>query len=459
VLIVRSWRSGVRTRVQVAFALGGLLVSVFIATVSWNLTTTYLYNQREITTTRETLLSVDLLRRSGATPGLPSVERLRNALAPGGQAVFLASDGSGGMSTSASVRPTELPSSLAQLAREGTPTQQRVELDGEVLQAVAVAVPELDGVYVGLFRLRGLEEGLRILSTVLAATAALATLLSAAVGRWAAHRTLHPLRVVAGAAAAVASGNLQTRVEARGDPDLEPLAGAFNKTITELRERIARDARFASDVSHELRSPVTTIANAAELLTNRRHELSPSGQAALDLLCAETDRFRALVTDLLEVSREEQLSEVDLQPVVLDALVVRAADGEAGRPVTRVDPDAAGVLVVADPRRLQQVVCNLVANARLHGGHVHEVVVSRTADFVRISVLDDGPGVPPEWRERVFERFSRASAARASTSGSGLGLAIVAQHVARHGGQVWVEDGAPHGARFVVELPILQEAR
>ena len=252
----------------------------------------------------------------------------------------------------------------------------------------------------------------------------------------------------------MAAGDLDTRVEARGDRDLQPLAEAFNATVGQLRARIARDARFASDVSHELRSPVTTIANAAELLRNRGHELSPTGQAGLDLLTEETGRFRTLVDDLLEVTRDDQLTEVDLQPLVLDVLVARVADAEAGRSVTRVEPEAAGVLVTGDRRRLQQVVRNLVANAGRHGEGVREVVVSRSRDCLRISVLDKGDGVPPEWRQRVFERFSRRPAARASMPGSGLGLAIVAQHVERHRGRVWVEDGASHGARFVVELPI-----
>lgn len=453
-----TWRPGVRTRVQTTFALSGLLVSVFLSTVSWSLTTTYLYNQREITTTRETLVSVDLLRRSGGAAGRPSADRLRQAVAPGSRAVFFSADGSGAVSTTPSVRAAELPSSLVDMARDGAPVQQRLEVDGRVLQAVAVAVPELDGVYIGLFPLRQLDEVLDVLSTVLVATAALATLLAAAVGRWAAQRTLRPLEVVRSAAAAVAAGDLDVRVEARGDPDLEPLAEAFSATVGQLRARIARDARFASDVSHELRSPVTTIANAAELLRNRRHELSPTGQAGLDLLTEETGRFRKLVDDLLEVSRDDQLIEVDLQPLVLGVLVARVADAEAGCPVTRVEPEAAGVLVTGDRRRLQQVVRNLVANAVLHGEGVCEVVVSRTRDCLRISVLDDGDGVPPEWRQRVFERFSRRPAARASVPGSGLGLAIVAQHVQRHRGRVWVEDGAPHGARFVVELPVVAES-
>jgi len=110
-------------------------------------------------------------------------------VAPGSRAVFLSADGSGAVSTTPSLRAAELPSSLVGMALDGAPVQQRLEVDGRVRQAVAVAVPELDGVYVGLFPLLDLDEVLDVLSTVLVATTALATLLAAAVGRWAAQRT------------------------------------------------------------------------------------------------------------------------------------------------------------------------------------------------------------------------------------------------------------------------------
>ena len=249
------------------------------------------------------------------------------------------------------------------------------------------------------------------------------------LGRWAAQRTLLPLHALVEAAHDVAHGSLDTRVDARSDPDLLPLAEAFNTTTTALWARVERDARFASDVSQELRSPLTTMVNAAELLQNRRHELSDAGQEALDLMRGEVRHFRLLVEDLLEVSRDDQLPDLQREPVRVAAFVRRVADRRAGGPVTRTSPEVEDLVVAADPRRLERIVGNLVDNARLHGQGVREVTVERAGAHVRITVSDCGQGISEDERERVFERFFRGSSSRAGVPGSGLGLAIVAQHV------------------------------
>lgn len=446
-------RLGVQARVQASFALGGLLVSVFLSAVAWELTTTYLYNQREITTLRTSLVSADLLDRRLQDGSTPPVEALQQSIATGSDAVYLPADGWSGPATSPQVAASDLPPELVELARGGQAAQQRVVVGGRPLQAVAL--PLVDGAaLVELFPLTELDRSLRALSTVLLATTALTALLAAAVGRWAARRTLEPLRAVAAAASSVARGDLDATVDASGDPDLQPLADAFNTTTAELRARVERDARFAGDVSHELRSPVTTLVNAAEVLGNRRSELSSAGQEALDLLRSELERFRQLMTDLLEISSGDHLGPAAAEPVRVDELVREVADQQAGRPVTRVEASAEGAVVTGDARRLQQVVRNLVANAQAHGEGVREVTIVRVADRVRICVLDDGPGVAPADRERVFDRFYRGRSSRSRLDGSGLGLAIVAEHVRVHGGRVHVQDGTPRGAAFVVELPL-----
>jgi two-component system sensor histidine kinase MtrB len=258
------------------------------------------------------------------------------------------------------------------------------------------------------------------------------------------------------AAAHVARGDLDVRIDGAGDPDLEPLPAAFNDATADLRARVARDARFASDVSHELRSPLTTIVNAAELLGNRRDELFLTGREALDLLGGEVQQFRGLVLDLLEVSREDQGTQLQRVPTVVAEVVRRAADQQARRRVTHITSDARDAVAQVEPVRVERIVSNLVANAELHGHGIRDVCIELVGDAVRISIRDHGDGVPHEDRERVFERFFHGSASRAGPPGSGLGLAIVAQHVAAHGGRVWVEDGSPYGAAFVVELPLTE---
>ena len=182
---------------------------------------------------------------------------------------------------------------------------------------------------------------------------------------------------------------------------------------------------------------------------------------SLDVLGRELGRFERLVQDLIEISRfDAGVAQASFERIFLGELVLHAVeafpDGEVPVEVTASATDA---VVDADKRRLEQVIANLVTNARLHGGGVDRVRIEATDGTARIVVEDRGPGVPPEDRERIFERFYRGPyTGRSAGGGVGLGLALVAEHVALHGGRVWVEDRAAgdDGARFVVELPLVR---
>ncbi len=232
-----------------------------------------------------------------------------------------------------------------------------------------------------------------------------------------------------------------------------------------LQTRVERDARFASDVSHELRSPLMTLAASVEVMQARRAEMPERAQVALDLLVSDVTRFQGLVEDLLEISRFDagaiRLHREDL----LVAEFVRQAIAVSSMPKTPVTVTDRGetMIMQGDRRRLARVIANLIDNARLHGGGEPEVHVTEAEGedepigHIWIAVEDHGPGVPPEERTLIFERFARGGVAgrRSSSDGAGLGLALVDEHVRMHGGRVWVEDrsdGEP-GARFVLELP------
>ncbi len=197
------------------------------------------------------------------------------------------------------------------------------------------------------------------------------------------------------------------------------------------------------------------MANATELLSRRRAELSGTASRAVDLLGPEVHRFQQMVVDLLEISREDQTADAhELEALDLAELVrnVLGARVDAAPPL---ETDGRPALIRGDRRRLERVVVNLLDNAERYGGGAVRVAVGRHGGRLRLEVDDAGPGVPEQFRERVFERFARGSRAgqRGGDSGAGLGLALVAQHVARHDGTVWVEDRPGGGARFVVELP------
>jgi signal transduction histidine kinase len=243
------------------------------------------------------------------------------------------------------------------------------------------------------------------------------------------------------------------------------LANAFNDMAAALEARVERDARFASDVSHELRSPLTTLAASAEVMQARRDEMPERAQAALDLLVADVTRFQGLVADLLEISRfDAGAIRLNLEELLV-AEFVRQAVAVSSMPHTpvTVTPRAEMVVIRGDRRRLARVVANLVDNARLHGGGDAAVTVTEPdgegepLGHVWIIVEDRGTGVPVEERNLVFERFARGAIAgrRSSSDGAGLGLSLVDEHVRLHGGRVWVEDrlDGDAGARFVLELP------
>ncbi len=268
------------------------------------------------------------------------------------------------------------------------------------------------------------------------------------------------MRETTQAALAIAGGRLGTRLESAYFADLAPFASAFNQMVDQLQERIEREARFTSDVNHELRSPLTTLANSLSVLEARREELPPRALQALDLLGAEVRRFRRLVDELLEISRFDATpGDISRDEVTVGSLVEHTVQATGADVPVSFAPGVASQHILVDKRRFERIFANLFENAQRYAGGVTLLAVEDHGDFVRFFVEDAGPGIAPEERDRIFERFSRGSMGRRRGlgDGTGLGLAIVAQHVSQHGGRVWVEDRLGGGSRFVVELPAWSE--
>lgn len=449
-------RVPVRHRVIAAFALGSVAVSAVVAVVTWNLTTGYMLQQREQSVSRQALVNARLVDTRLAS-GSSDLGALLTGLASSPEAAIFVRqpDGwiSGGTATD-NIDVADMPTALIAAADRGDIARQRLRVGGAPLVAVATKLRDSQVSYVEVFPLRDLDRIFRFISLMLLGGVLASGLLGASIGWWASRRVLRPLTELTSAAARIAHGDLSTRLPERDDKDLGPIAAAFNETAGDLQERVARDARFASDVSHELRSPVTTMAAAMEVLVRRRDEVPPAARHAIDLLDADLRRFRRLVGDLLEISRVDQgafrLSAERLDLAELARYVL--ARSSTGEPVPVEAPGP--VPVLGDRRRLEQVVSNLVDNAEGHGRGLVRVAVCHADRVVRLEVDDAGPGVPAADRERIFERFARVSDRdrRIEDTGSGLGLALVAQHVRLHSGRVWVTDRPGGGARFVVEL-------
>ncbi len=452
----RRRRMGLRRRVVAAFGCGALALSAGLALMTYQLVRAYLLDQRERSVVSRTYVTASLVNNQllSPEPDIPHV--LSSLVHPAGSHPVLLHDGRW-FAVSLEVGQDDIPGGLREQASAGTPTRQFFHLRGTPHLAVGVPLPGGTG---ALFEVSSLEELDRTLGAVrnaLGAAAAVTTLAGAAGGVWAGRRLLRPVADAARAAATVASGTLDVRLASTGDPDLDTLAHAFNAMTSALGERIERDARFASAVSHELRSPLTTLATSVEVLRTRRDELPERPRAALDLLAADVNRFQRLVEDLLEMSRiGAGTAEVSLEAVRPEELAAHALrSAKASRVPVHLDPSASHMLIHVDKRRMERVIVNLVENAETHGGGTVRVAIEAHDGRLRLAVEDAGPGVAPEDRGRVFEPFVRGRAAgrRGGAHGTGLGLSLVAEHVRLHGGRVWVQDRPGGGARFVVELP------
>jgi signal transduction histidine kinase len=265
-----------------------------------------------------------------------------------------------------------------------------------------------------------------------------------------------PLREMAEAAQAMARGDYERRVAATSRDEVGALARAFNAMAADLAEldRWRRD--LVANVSHELRTPISALQATLENMVDGVQAPDPE---RLEMMLRQVERLGRLVAQLLDLSRLESGAlaldrcSFDVAPMLRDAVRDAAAQNPSTPVVITVD-DA--LVADGDPERLHQVVANLVANAVRHSPSGAPVHVAAKGDDARllIEVADEGPGIAPEERTRVFQRFYRVDAARASfDGGAGLGLAIARWIVDLHGGEIRPEANEPKGCRMVVVVP------
>jgi two-component system sensor histidine kinase MtrB len=462
-------RVSLRGRVMLAYGLLALGLSAVLAIVTWSVVSDYLTSQRTSSAVVVTSDNAAALRYGlfGAPqPCRPARERAECGspmLQPGVQVMDVlnslpSTDAAASMLYledhwySLTGQPSDLPPDLIQTALGGTVVQRRIEVGGQPVLAVGVPMGRQGEAFFEWHPLESLDNTLRTLKITLIVAAIATALVGLAVGRLASTLALRPLAELTRVADAVARGKLDARLEAENDPHLGGLARSFNQTAADLERRVAADARFAGDVSHELRTPLMTMLNSMQLIQNHRVELPPVVREPVELLGDDLDRFRRLVIDLLEISRDDGGDRGSREIVRIADLVRAAANATAGREVTTVEPEAEGLTLQADKRRLERVIANLVENAEDHAGGCKGVGVEAGGLGVIITVDDAGPGIAVEDRSRIFERFGRGETSGRGR-GVGLGLAIVARHVQWHHGTIQVTDHPGGGARFVVELP------
>jgi two-component system OmpR family sensor kinase len=304
-----------------------------------------------------------------------------------------------------------------------------------------------------------------------------AFLLALVLGLFMTARALRPLQAVATVATRVtavplAQGevSLTERVPAeyeRGQTEAGQVARSMNVMLDHIEEGFEARAgaerklrRFVADASHELRTPLASVLGYTQLVLRRGEELSPQVREALQRVGSEAQRMSGLVDDLLLLARLDSQPVVRQDPVdVREVLIEAVADAHAAGPDHGWHLDLDGdedLVVVGDEARLRQVFGNLLTNARVHTptGTQVRVTVRKEGGWVRVSIVDDGPGIPAEVLPHVFDRFVQASGSRTSRAGSsGLGLSIVQGIVTAHHGTVTV-DSHPGRTEFVVRIPL-----
>ena len=293
----------------------------------------------------------------------------------------------------------------------------------------------------------GLHDTMRTYAIV----AGLALLMVAAMAWWVSGRLLSPLRTLRETADDISETDLSRRLPVTGNDDITALTLTFNGMLDRLESAFVGQRQFLDDAGHELNTPLTVLRGHLELLDTGNAEDVAETQA---LLLDEIDRMSRLVGDLILLAKSDRPDFLRPRDVDLGGLtraLVTKARGLGDR--EWVLDGTAEVTVVADEQRLTQAVLQLADNAVKHTHDGDRIAIGSSYDdgTVRLWVRDRGRGVPPEDRERIFERFGR-SAVPPGDEGFGLGLSIVGAIARAHGGRVFVEDAEP-GARFVITLP------
>ena len=457
-------RRSLRLRLLVTFGLGAFVLSSMFASLTYFGVQRLLVDNQQQTDLRQSYVNAALVRSTLYTSP-PQLSNLLTSIQKATASIVLVQTHNQWLARSDASSTKDVSKEIIALVNKGHPVQQTLNVNGQVIFVVGVPIPAVETQVFEVFPLANLEHTLRVLLLVLVLGALATSIIGMSGGLWVTRRAVRPLEEVSLAAALIADGALTTRlVVTQADREVQQLTESFNEMVSQLVERLERDARFASDVSHELRSPLTTLATTASVLQQHRADLSPAGQESLDLLLADLSIFQSLVEDLLEMAR----SDAGAVPLVMESVAaiellhqsVRSSARRHGldEPAVEVDGDVDDPLVRVDRRRFERVITNLLDNAHRYARGAVAIRVTRTATQLFISVDDAGPGIPNDEREAVFERFFRGRAAhdRGIARGTGLGLALVRDHVRAFGGTIAVSESPEGGARFQIVLPIVE---
>jgi len=457
----RSLLSGVRTRVLVSF----LVLLVVSTAASLFVLREVLLSRISDRVTNELAAELEPLEaleqgRPGGGRAWPSLESLFDAFLDTNSPPPAGAFGTFIGTTPYRSVPTDsrLPDAIAALEPDAGPTSGMVETErGE---AVWIGVPASVGGQQGSVIAAALttaerdqvEDAVR-----LAVGVSLVVLLLASLFIWlAAGRVVAPLQAVARTARTISETDLSGRIPVQGSDEIAELGRTFNGMLDRLETAFAGQKDFITDVSHELRTPITVIRGHLETLGDSPGER----EEAIMVIQDELDRMSRYVDDLLLLTKAPRPDFLRVAPVDLDLFThdLFAKAHSFGDRDWRLDRTGVGI-VLADQDRLTQAMMNLVENAVRHTDEGDKISIgtSLEGDEARLWVSDEGPGVDPADRERIFGRFARGKSQR-SVEGAGLGLSIVQAIAEAHGGSVDLDSELGKGSTFVIVLPAAPKA-
>jgi signal transduction histidine kinase len=291
--------------------------------------------------------------------------------------------------------------------------------------------------------------------------AAIAALVAAVVAVAVARSIAHPLQRMAAVSHGIAQGDYSQVAPETGPDEVRALALSLNSMARQVQATAQSQREFLANVSHELKTPLTSIQGFAQAIVDGAADSPAATQRSANIIYSEAERMRRLVDSLLDLARlDAELRTLRRAPVDLRALlagVVEQFGPRAKEQGVDLHPELPPTLpaLVGDGDRLAQVFANLLDNALKHtpaGGAV-TVRASPAEDAVEVQVADTGHGIPAADLERIFDRFYQVDKSRARSGGVGLGLAITKEIVAAHGGTLSVRSQAGAGATFTVRLP------
>ena len=347
----------------------------------------------------------------------------------------------------------DLNPSLLDAVAQGASPIMRYNADGVALQVIGTQLADGDLWYFGVGRIQNTINTLNSLIVIITVGSAIVLLTALLTASFLLRRTFASIKAFVRAAEDLKEGSLAP-IRQTVDPEFDQLKDSFNQMQQIISQRLEREQQFALEVSHELKSPLTTIVLSMESLKLFQQELPAQAQHAIDLLALEVDRFRRLLLDLLEMSKPDEGLALEFSTIDAKHFLSNLVPHYVPCKIQGAD-----MRFEAEATLLSQVFANLLENAQEYAGGVVAVEVWTEGKDIYFAIEDRGPGVPEYDREKIFERFARGTSGlkQGKGSGTGLGLAIAKERMQQQNGDIWVEDARGDiGARFVLKLPLVQ---